>query len=90
MAAPLMLFCLVNGEPASNAFKVKADVNWDVSDLKAAIKAEQTPAFDDITAHNLVLWRVTIPVIAGNIHEPVLLNEIDPKTELIPTDDLSD
>ncbi|KAF9185850.1 hypothetical protein BGZ50_002847 [Haplosporangium sp. Z 11] len=88
MTETLSLFCLLSGELMSNAFKVKLDINSDVSDLKKLIKAEKAPEFDDIAADRLKLWRVTIPIVAGNIHKAVVLNKIDSKTELVPTDEI--
>ncbi|KAG0344523.1 hypothetical protein BGZ54_005840, partial [Gamsiella multidivaricata] len=37
----------------------------------------------------LTLWRVSVPVVAANIHNAVFLNEIDSKTEISPMTRLS-
>ncbi|KAG0296276.1 hypothetical protein BGZ97_004575, partial [Linnemannia gamsii] len=86
----LTLFCLINGDPTSNAFSVKIPSSDTVDDLKNLIKTTQSPDFNDIAAKNLTLWRVTIPVVAGKIHEAVFLNEIDAKTELVAIDEISE
>ncbi|KAF9186678.1 hypothetical protein BGZ51_001811 [Haplosporangium sp. Z 767] len=63
MAANILtLLCVISGELASNAFKVKLDINSDVSELKELIKTKKTPEFDDIAANTLTLWHVTISV----------------------------
>jgi hypothetical protein len=60
----LTLFCVVAGESASHAFKLKKiPSSDDVDDLKQRIKAEQSPDFDDIDANELTLWRVSIPKV---------------------------
>ncbi|KAG0278825.1 hypothetical protein BGZ97_009677, partial [Linnemannia gamsii] len=87
---PLTLFCLVDGEPQSNVFSVKATPTDTVDDLKKLIKAEKTPRFDDVAADELTLWRVSIPVVPANKHKPIVLNEFESATELDPTDDVSD
>ncbi|CAO3568650.1 unnamed protein product [Mortierella alpina] len=86
----LTLFCLVSGEPTSNAFSVKIHFTDTVDDLKNLVKTALSPQFDDIAAKDLTLWRVAHPVIAANKHQPVLLNAIDSHTELDPTDDISE
>ncbi|KAF9321817.1 hypothetical protein BG003_010841 [Podila horticola] len=91
----LNLICLVDGEATSNAFSVKIPSNDSVDDLKKLIKTEKSVAFDDIPANKLTLWRVSIPVVLANKHNPIVLNEIDSPTELDPTeldptDDISD
>ncbi|KAK3838750.1 MAG: hypothetical protein JOS17DRAFT_786655 [Linnemannia elongata] len=86
----LNLFCLVDGEPQSNVFSVKATPTDTIDDLKKLIKAEKAPRFDDVAADELTLWRVSIQVVSANKHKPILLNEIDSPTELDPTDDVSD
>ncbi|KAF8939336.1 hypothetical protein BGZ58_010047 [Dissophora ornata] len=88
MATTLTLFCLISGELASNAFPVKISSDETVGQLKKAIIAENPNAFGNMDAKNLALWRVTVPVVAGNI--AVRLDAIDQKEELLPTDYLSD
>ncbi|KAF9976083.1 hypothetical protein BGZ65_007980, partial [Modicella reniformis] len=88
--ATLALFCLVDGESTSRALSVKVPSSDTVGGLKNLIKAQMSPVFDDLTANELKLWRVSHPVIAANKHNPILLSAIDSATELDPTDDLSD
>ncbi|KAG0212616.1 hypothetical protein BGX33_003472, partial [Mortierella sp. NVP41] len=45
--------------------------------------------FNDISAINLTLWRVSIPCDEAIEDKPIVLNTIDSKTELCPLDDLS-
>ncbi|KAG0196539.1 hypothetical protein BGX28_010002 [Mortierella sp. GBA30] len=74
----LLLICLVNGQPLSNAFSVKIEPSSIVDELKDAIKAKQTPAFDDITANELTLWRVLIPIAEDDDDEiPILLDNVN-------------
>ncbi|OAQ22668.1 hypothetical protein K457DRAFT_25817 [Linnemannia elongata AG-77] len=82
------IFCLVVGQPTSNAFSIRISPNKTVDDLKDLIKAKKAIDFKDIDANKLVLWQVAIPVIAANRHIPVVLSEVDFKRELLPTDDI--
>ncbi|KAF9341244.1 hypothetical protein BGX26_008737, partial [Mortierella sp. AD094] len=50
----------------------------------------KSPEFDDIAADKLTLWHVTVPVVAATNHNAVLINTIDDKEELLPTDELLD
>ncbi|KAF9369336.1 hypothetical protein CPC16_004588, partial [Podila verticillata] len=86
----LSLFCLVNGDSTSSAFPIKSSPDDSIGDLKKLIKAEKTNDFSDIDANKLTLWRVSLPVIPANKHRPNAVSEIAFKTELDPTDDLSD
>ncbi|KAI7817526.1 hypothetical protein BC939DRAFT_465621 [Gamsiella multidivaricata] len=86
----LTIFCLTDGEPTSNAFSVKIPSKKETVDrLKELIKAKKTVAFADVDTDKLTLWRVSVPVVATNIDNAVFLNEINSKTKLIPTDDVS-
>ncbi|KAF9084950.1 hypothetical protein BGX29_002255, partial [Mortierella sp. GBA35] len=58
---PLTLFCLVDGEAATNAFRVEIESTKTIGDLKKPIKVEKAPRFDDVAADDLSLWRVSIP-----------------------------
>ncbi|KAG0247450.1 hypothetical protein BGZ95_008667, partial [Linnemannia exigua] len=87
---PFTLFCLVDGEATSNAFPVDIEPNKTAAHLRDLIKTKKTPRFDDVTADELTLWRVSHPVIAANKHNPVLLSAIDDPIELDPTDDIAD
>jgi|SRR5690554_3532213 len=79
VANALTLFCLISGELASEAFKVKLDVHSDVFDLKKAIIEEKPNAFEHIDANNLVLWRATISFEEEGI---ITLDGLDDKTKL--------
>ncbi|KAG0244255.1 hypothetical protein BG011_003001, partial [Mortierella polycephala] len=78
-ANTLTIFCLVSGELASSAFPVELSSEKTVGALKDAIKAKQAPAFDSITANDLVLWSVSIPVSEDDDEEeeeevPILIS----------------
>ncbi|KAG0248702.1 hypothetical protein BG011_009994, partial [Mortierella polycephala] len=64
--------------------------NDTVDNLKDLIKTKKAPRFDDVSADELKLWRVNVPVIAADKHIAIVLNEIESKTELVLTDNLSD
>ncbi|KAG0371436.1 hypothetical protein BGX24_001675 [Mortierella sp. AD032] len=84
----LNLFCLVDGLPTARAFSTKISSADTVGDLKKLIKAEQNPAFNDITVDQLTLWRVSIPVADDNHDDngeeeedlPILLDNV-PKND---------
>ncbi|KAG0247565.1 hypothetical protein BG011_001294, partial [Mortierella polycephala] len=59
--ADLTLFCLVDGEPTSNAFSVMVASGDTVDGLKELIKTKKSPEFDGIATDNLILWLVVIP-----------------------------
>ncbi|KAG0363331.1 hypothetical protein BGZ54_008200 [Gamsiella multidivaricata] len=86
----LTLLCLVDGLPSSKAFEIEVSATRTVAHLKDLIKTKQTPAFDDITVDQLILWSVAISVVAANKHKPIFLNEYESATDLDPTDGLSD
>ncbi|KAG0247432.1 hypothetical protein BG011_001478 [Mortierella polycephala] len=86
----LDLFCLVSGDPISGAFSVITSSGRTVDQLRDLIKAKKTVALGDVGVEQLTLWSVLVPVAADNIHNAVFLNKIGSKTELVPTDDLSD
>ncbi|KAG0269464.1 hypothetical protein DFQ27_003376 [Actinomortierella ambigua] len=86
----ITLFCLVDGEPASNAFPVEIESNKTIGHLKNLIKVKKTPRFDDIASYELILSHVSHPVIAANTHQPVLLSAIESPRELIPTENIAD
>ncbi|KAF9301595.1 hypothetical protein BGZ74_006506, partial [Mortierella antarctica] len=86
----LNLFCLVDGETASNAFPAKVSLDDTVGDLKKRIKAEKTNDFSDIDADKLTLWKVSMPIVAADKHMVISLDSLDSKVELLPSDDISD
>ncbi|KAG0329893.1 hypothetical protein BG000_011896 [Podila horticola] len=70
----LTLFCLVDGEAASNAFSVEIDPIKTVDGLKKLIKTEKAPRFDDVAADELTIWRVSIPINDDEVR--ILLNNV--------------
>ncbi|KAG0351305.1 hypothetical protein BGZ54_003326, partial [Gamsiella multidivaricata] len=89
-ANALTLFCLVDGESTANVFLVKATSISTIAELKDLIKAKKTPRFDDIAADELAIWRVSIPIVAAEMREPVIFDSLDSKEELGPAMDLSE
>ncbi|KAG0014503.1 hypothetical protein BGZ82_001738, partial [Podila clonocystis] len=61
-----------------------------IAHLKNLIKAKKANNFQDVDALDPTLWRVSIPVDPANKHIPVTVNKIAFKTDLDPTDDISD
>ncbi|CAH1766833.1 2204_t:CDS:2 [Entrophospora sp. SA101] len=57
-----ILFCLVEGGSKEKAFKVIAEINDDVSDLKEKIKGRRPNTFANIDAAEIVLWKVNVPI----------------------------
>lgn len=95
----LTLFCLVDGEAASNAFSVNIVPSKTIGDLKDLIKTEKTPRFDKVAADELTLWRVSIPDDDDEDEDededknlPILLDNIShkDKKKLKATRELSD
>ena len=58
----LRLNCWVLGDDSDHIFTVEIDRNKNVGGLKVAIKERVMPAYDDITAKSLEVWKVSIPV----------------------------
>ncbi|KAF9536251.1 hypothetical protein EC957_011851 [Mortierella hygrophila] len=84
----LTLFCLVNGE--SNPFPLEIDSTKTIGGLKNLIvNGNQALAFRDDAAKDLILWRVSIPVVPKERKE-ISLADIPSKEELDETDDVSD
>ncbi|KAF9083433.1 hypothetical protein BGX29_003150, partial [Mortierella sp. GBA35] len=79
---------LVNGE--STSFPVEIDPTKTIGDLKDAIKAKKAPRFDDVAADELILWRVSIPLVPKKDRKDLSLGDILSKEELDETDDPSD
>ena len=67
------IFCLVHGEPATNAFPIEIDENKTVGTLKKLIKSEKENDFHDIDANKLRLWSVSIPVNDTSALEELVL-----------------
>ncbi|KAF9991340.1 hypothetical protein BGZ79_004650, partial [Entomortierella chlamydospora] len=80
----LNLFCLVDGEPTSNAFPVSISRTSTVGELKKIIRTEKSPEFDDIAADKLAVWRVSIPVVPDNRLTRRTLRLTNGKAEILP------
>jgi len=85
----LTLFCLIDGETTSNAFPVEIESSKTIGDLKKLIKTEQAPAFDDITANNLTLWKVSLSISDDEEETFITLDAFSDKKKLQPTNRLS-
>ncbi|KAF9974932.1 hypothetical protein BGZ75_000672, partial [Mortierella antarctica] len=90
MANKMTLFCLMDGESLSKAFSIKIHLDDTVDDLKKLIKTEQAPAFDNLTANSLTLWKVSVPISDDDEEEaPFLLDALSEKKKLNPRNDIS-
>jgi len=58
----ITLFCLVRGQPTSNAFPVKIDPCRTIGELRELIKAKKPHDLDGVDADKLILGRVSIPI----------------------------
>ncbi|KAF9954138.1 hypothetical protein BGZ70_010649 [Mortierella alpina] len=78
----LTLFCIVEGESVSHAFQLKNIASSDdVDDLKHLIvDGNQAPAFRDVAAKDLILWRISIP--DNKQGSAITIDALDDKTEL--------
>ncbi|KAF9921074.1 hypothetical protein BGZ67_000782, partial [Mortierella alpina] len=85
----LTLFCLIDGETTSNAFPVEVESSKTIGDLKKLIKTEQAPAFDDITANSLTLWKVSLLIPDDEEETSITLDTLFDKKKLLPTSRLS-
>lgn len=84
----LTLFCLVDGESASNAFPVEVESSKTIGDLKNLLKTKKAPEFDDIAADKLILWSVSISDDDDD-DLPILLGSFSDKKKLKVTAKLS-
>ncbi|KAF8455103.1 hypothetical protein BGX38DRAFT_1258218 [Terfezia claveryi] len=62
MSAPVLLMCLVYGQPFARVFDVEIERGKPVSALKRLIKAAKQNEFDHIDANILDLYQVEIPI----------------------------
>ncbi|KAF9304398.1 hypothetical protein BG003_001713, partial [Podila horticola] len=86
----MTLFCLVEGEPTSNAFPVDIVPTKTIGVLKDFIKTKKAPRFDDVAADELTLWRVSILITDDDDEIPILLNNVNSdKKKLGPATRLS-
>jgi len=81
MAETLSLFCVVEGQPLSEAFKITIPLTADVADLRVAIKAEKAITFFDVDADTIILWSVSIPN-EDDDDEPIMLVNVPEKKKL--------
>ncbi|KAF8926889.1 hypothetical protein BGZ58_010828, partial [Dissophora ornata] len=71
----LTLFCLVDGE--STPFPVEIDSTKTIGGLKNLIvNGDQAPAFRDVAAKDLILWRVSIPVLHKKDRKEISLADV--------------
>ncbi|KAF9966461.1 hypothetical protein BGZ70_002250, partial [Mortierella alpina] len=90
MENPLAMFCLVEGEAPSHAFRVSISSTATVSDLKDLIKAKKPNEFSDVDADKLTLWRVFMsPTNVNDDEVPVSLGTLTEKEKLRPISRLS-
>ncbi|KAI8598542.1 hypothetical protein EDD21DRAFT_446097 [Dissophora ornata] len=77
MDHPSIVFCIVEGEDTSKAFPVSFIYDHAyVNNLKDNIKAATSPTFDAISARELTLWNVSVPVSRTNDVAVTLSNEL--------------
>jgi hypothetical protein len=84
---PIILFCLVKGNTAANAFEVDIEKDKSISYLKKVIKAEQPQTFANVDAKDLKLWKVTIPGDRDEQLRNLILQDSD---ELLAINDIGD
>ncbi|KDR79822.1 hypothetical protein GALMADRAFT_91974 [Galerina marginata CBS 339.88] len=86
----LTLFCAIEAEEIAlnSIFLIEIDSRQDVSRLKYAIKETVKDAFDQIPAHGLVLFKVSIPIdITDREKDPIV--DVGPLRALLPVESLS-
>ncbi|KAF8967581.1 hypothetical protein BGZ46_000131 [Entomortierella lignicola] len=88
-ATTLVLFCIISGEQASNAFPIKISSTETIGEFKNAIKRGKPSAFKHIESSDLVIWRVSIPIDEDADDETIMTNNIDSKKLLKATGSLS-
>jgi len=86
----LLLNCWVLDEDSTRIFPVEIDHNKNVGALREAIKEKKKPAFDDVTADSLDLWKVSIPIDEDtNLTAQVKGLRLHEKKSLLPVQPLS-
>jgi hypothetical protein len=83
----ITLFCLVKGNTSVNAFSVKISRDEPISELKKAIKAENSQTFANVDAKDIKLWKVKIPDDQDDLLSNLTLNDGD---ELLATREIGD
>ncbi|KAF9420892.1 hypothetical protein BGZ76_004035 [Entomortierella beljakovae] len=91
----LIVFCLVDGEAALNAFSIEIDSTKTVDSLRDAIKAKKSNQFSEVDADQLALYHVNIPIAVNDDDEegtPILLDNISKPdiNKLVATNKLTD
>ncbi|KAG0248147.1 hypothetical protein BG011_000423 [Mortierella polycephala] len=74
----------LDNESTFKAFSVKISSADTIYDLKKLIKAEKTPKFDDISADELTLWRVSVLISDDEEELPIKPNSLTYKKRLGP------
>ncbi|KAF9162524.1 hypothetical protein DFQ26_003448, partial [Actinomortierella ambigua] len=89
-SAHCTLLCLIEGEPIVNAFPVEIELSQYVSCLKKLIQLKSSIRFKQTNRSCINLWRVSIPFDPTGSNTRPVLPEIDAKTALDPTSEISD
>ncbi|KAI7830484.1 hypothetical protein BC939DRAFT_499608 [Gamsiella multidivaricata] len=85
------LFCLVDGEPTSNAFSIRDIPSSDtVDNLKQLIKARKANDFHKYRCGQTHAQARLDPLAEAYERDVLMLNVLDSKEELRPLDDISD
>jgi hypothetical protein len=79
---------LVQGDGHSHVFPVEIADNKSVGTLKDMIKEKNAHTFGNVDAHNLVLWKVSIPTDGLDAQDPGIVG-LDEHEALLPTSRLS-
>ncbi|KAF9998427.1 hypothetical protein BGZ65_006083 [Modicella reniformis] len=82
MANVLTIWCVVDGESTSRAFKVKLSPTDDVTDLKDRIKEKKPNDFAKVNAVKLTLWKVSLPLTEDEEEPSILLDNLTEKRNL--------
>ena len=88
MTTTIKLNCWIIGDDPGRIFSVRIERTESVDALKKAIKEETKPALDNVPAHNLVLWNVSIPS-DDDLEEKLEKLNLDSKHALQPLIKLS-
>jgi hypothetical protein len=80
---------LVQGDDRLHVFPVEIADNKSVGSLRDIIKEKNTHAFQNVDAHTLVLWKVSIPTDGLDAQDPRIVG-LDGHQALLPVDTLSE
>jgi len=89
MSSTLSLLCYVLGDDPTNIFVVDIAPSKIVAHLRDAIKAKNSPKFNDVPANTLRLWKVSIAVDSSFKERIETSNFVDEES-LKPIEELSD